>query len=60
MVFAMAAAILALLYPAYIGFRQLLTPGAPVTASMEVIHLETAMRGAAGAIPANVTQPKGE
>ena len=60
MAYVMAATILVLLYPAYIGFRQLIPSGASVAASMDVIHLETAVRGAAGAVPEKVSLPKGE
>lgn len=60
MAFAMAAAILVLLYPAYIGFRQLIPIGVSITTSMEVIHLETAVRDASAAAPAQAVLPKSE
>jgi len=60
MAFVMAAAILVLLYPAYIGFKQLIPGVAPVTGSIDVIHLEPAVRGAVGAAPEETPAPRGE
>ena len=58
--FVMAAAVLVLLYTAYIGFMQPIPAGGPVIASMEVIHLETTVRDASAANPAKEVLPKDE